>query len=490
MAAEAAAMVVREEEELAVAVNLKVDSRLVQVVLLDWRMRCGLVVAGEIGVFRREGGDGKWLVQVQMDWALTQEESNFSIFFDEVPPVKKKKKSELVEKLNENSKLLLKMKADLERMKTIFTTELQHEDFTRTEEGQIEAEKKGGVEAPAKAIDSEEILDDATNEIDVGVKVVVPSKMESGDISITSPCKTGVGEGSPNVGNFGIEEPENAAEGGPSAKEEKTAEEPKDDMDYSLSEDALIIFEALAFVSQQIGDVEDDNTSDRQMCDEDGHDSLEEVAAAMLNEEKVMKIEECDDNPDLLAIVPYVNPSSPLHQQSSPLGEAVTSLSQVPAPHVEKFFLYQIVTSKSRGCLFVEINDQILTSTETRNFAPREWIDNMSILFAATTFMFKEKCQIESISRVIYSPMYTDKFIRDCAKRKAHNLELLFSMLMSPNPKEKPTLKVIIEDLPQQPNLFDCGIMVLKYMEHWEANKKYNGQSMPTYSGAELQQFR
>jgi len=36
---------------------------------------------------------------------------------------------------------------------------------------------------------------------------------------------------------------------------------------------------------------------------------------------------------------------------------------------------------------------------------------------------------------------------------KAHNLELLFSMLMSPNPKEKPTLKVIIEDLPQQPNL-------------------------------------
>jgi len=67
-----------------------------------------------------------------MDWALTQEESNFSIFFDEVPPVKKKKKSELVEKLNENSKLLLKMKADLERMKTIFTTELQHEDFTRS----------------------------------------------------------------------------------------------------------------------------------------------------------------------------------------------------------------------------------------------------------------------------------------------------------------------------------------------------------------------
>jgi len=32
----------------------------------------------------------------------------------------------------------------------------------------------------------------------------------------------------------------------------------------------------------------------------------------------------------------------------------------------------------------------------------------------------------------------------------------------------------------------DCSIMVLKYMEHWEANKKYNGQSMPTYSGVSL----
>ncbi|QCD83112.1 hypothetical protein DEO72_LG2g3455 [Vigna unguiculata] len=63
-------------------------------------------------------------------------------------------------------------------------------------------------------------------------------------------------------------------------------------------------------------------------------------------------------------------------------------------------------------------------------------------------------------------------------------------MLMSPPPKEKPTFKVIIEELPQRPDLFECGIMVLKYLEHWEPNKKYNGQSMPTYSGAELQQFR
>jgi len=85
------------------------------------------------------------------------------------------------------------------------------------------------------------------------------------------------------------------------------------------------------------------------MCDEEAHDSLEEVAYAILREEKVMEVEKCDDNPNLLAIVPYVNPSSPLHQPSSHLAEPITPLSQVLAPHVEKLFLYQIVTSKSRG---------------------------------------------------------------------------------------------------------------------------------------------
>jgi len=99
------------------------------------------------------------------------------------------------------------------------------------DEGEIEAEKTSDSKAPTKAIDSEEILGDATNEIDVGVEVVVPSKMESGDIGVASPCKTSPCEGSPNSWHFGIGESEKSAEGGPSAKEEKTAEEPKDAVD-------------------------------------------------------------------------------------------------------------------------------------------------------------------------------------------------------------------------------------------------------------------
>jgi len=93
-------------------------------------------------------------------------------------------------------------------------------------------------------------LVDATNEIYVGVEVVVPSKMKSCDIGVASPCNIGAGEGSPDAGHFGIEEPKKSAKGGPSAKEEKTAEEPKDVVDCSLSEDAMIIVEALTFVSQ------------------------------------------------------------------------------------------------------------------------------------------------------------------------------------------------------------------------------------------------
>ncbi|QCD96924.1 hypothetical protein DEO72_LG6g1634 [Vigna unguiculata] len=217
----------------------------------------------------------------------------------------------------------------------------------------------------------------------------------------------------------------------------------------------------------------------KEMCDEEAHDSLEEVAYAILREEKVMEVEKCDDNPNLLAIVPYVNPSSPLHQPSSHLAEPITPLSQ------------------------------ILTSSETRNFASREWIDNMSILFAAGTFMYKEKCQTGSISRVIFSPMYTDKVIRDYAKRKVngrvwsllnyneffsnrllsiHDLltaKYLMTLVLHDNHwwcyalhwESKKLFVLDSQGYKLTTILFDCGIMVLKYLQHWEHHKKYNGQS-------------
>jgi len=227
-------------------------------------------------------------VQVRMDWTLTDEESNLPIFANEAPLVKKKKKSELLEKLNANSKLLLEMKEDLERMKRDFYNRAAAQGFheeqptssdaielsggrddaphVKAEYGHIEAENTSGAKVLTKAIDSEEILGDATNEIDEGVEVVVASELESADIGVASPSKTDADDVSLDAGNFGIEEAENTVEAGPCVEEEKTAEEHNDGFDSRLSEDALTIVEALAFVSQQLGDLEVDNTINRQMC--------------------------------------------------------------------------------------------------------------------------------------------------------------------------------------------------------------------------------
>ncbi|QCD83113.1 hypothetical protein DEO72_LG2g3456 [Vigna unguiculata] len=268
---------------------------------------------------------------------------------------KKKKKSELLEKLNANSKFLVEMKEDLERMKRYFYSRAATQGFdeehpagsdavgvsggrddalhVNAEEGNIEADNTAAADAQrnANAIDSEQILVDATNEIDEAVEVVVASKLESTNIGATSQSKNGASHGSPEVPTFGIEEAKNTTERAPSAEEEKTVEEHKDAIDSSLSDDALII-----------------------ICDEQGHASLYEVVEAMLKEEKVMNIEVGYENPDSLAIAPYVKPSSPFTQP----------------------------------------------------------IVMLSIFFAAGHFMYKEKCQTESISR--------DKVICNCAKRKVN----------------------------------------------------------------------
>ncbi|KOM45852.1 hypothetical protein LR48_Vigan06g115800 [Vigna angularis] len=50
------------------------------------------------------------------------------------------------------------------------------------------------------------------------------------------------------------------------------------------------------------------------------------------------------------------------------------------------------------------------------------------------------------------------------------------------------TLQVPHLHTPSQPNLYDCGVIVLKFMELWDGVEKYEGNTMPTYE--ELQQVR
>jgi len=47
-----------------------------------------------------------------MDWALSQEEMDLPILVDEACPVEKKKKTELLDKLTVNAKLLLELKQE------------------------------------------------------------------------------------------------------------------------------------------------------------------------------------------------------------------------------------------------------------------------------------------------------------------------------------------------------------------------------------------
>ncbi|XP_027903708.1 uncharacterized protein LOC114163602 [Vigna unguiculata] len=146
---------------------------------------------------------------------------------------------------------------------------------------------------------------------------------------------------------------------------------------------------------------------------------------------------------------------------------------------IDKAKLYKDVTAV--GCprtIYVDLNGEILRSDECQCFRPRGWIDNMSIMFAAYEFMYRQKMLTGKISRVIFNPFYT-----------VQNVENLFWLLNDKN-KLKPTFEVHIEDVPEQPNLHDYGIMVLKYLEIWDGIKRFDGKSMPAYTDEDLQQFR
>lgn len=53
-----------------------------------------------------------------------------------------------------------------------------------------------------------------------------------------------------------------------------------------------------------------------------------------------------------------------------------------------------------------------------------------------------------------------------------------------------PPIKVVKQKLPIQPNSYDCGVLVLKYIELWNGMVDYDGKTMPEYNSDELQAFR
>ncbi|KOM52256.1 hypothetical protein LR48_Vigan09g091500 [Vigna angularis] len=72
----------------------------------------------------------------------------------------------------------------------------------------------------------------------------------------------------------------------------------------------------------------------------------------------------------------------------------------------------------------------------------------------------------------------------------AENIARFFCILYNrPEGSIRP-LSVEQANIPSQPNLHDCGVIMLKAMEIWDGEDKYNGKSMPQYTNEELRAIR
>ncbi|KAG2372554.1 uncharacterized protein HKW66_Vig0205770 [Vigna angularis] len=68
----------------------------------------------------------------------------------------------------------------------------------------------------------------------------------------------------------------------------------------------------------------------------------------------------------------------------------------------------------------------------------------------------------------------------------AENMARFFCILMNIPEGSIGPLTVKQANIPSQPNLHDCGVIMLKAMEIWDGDEKYNGKSMPEYTTEEL----
>ncbi|XP_027912560.1 uncharacterized protein LOC114172019 [Vigna unguiculata] len=245
--------------------------------------------------------------------------------------------------------------------------------------------------------------------------------------------------------------------------------------------------------------------------------------ANVLNEDHCPPFEQKKSGPqDCVAEANVLNSIHGSPQQQEECNKAEVSPSpqkECDQSRIDMGKLYKDVTAHgSCSIVYAEVKGQLLRSNECHGFCPRGWIDNMSVLFAASYFMYKEKSETERVNRVIFSPLM--RVIIDCNKRKINrrvwrvddyrhylppdlcsiqeilradlmqNVENLFWLLMNDKNQMKPTFELVIDDLPHQPNLHNCGILVLKYIQMWDGLKRFDGKNMPSYSCEELQHLR
>ncbi|KAK7369517.1 hypothetical protein VNO80_11556 [Phaseolus coccineus] len=75
-------------------------------------------------------------------------------------------------------------------------------------------------------------------------------------------------------------------------------------------------------------------------------------------------------------------------------------------------------------------------------------------------------------------------------KAMVDRLQHLFEILDDFSGKSAPRISLIKEKVPLQLNTYDCGILVVKYMELWDGSQHLDGNTFPHYTTKELLRFR
>ncbi|XP_052728086.1 uncharacterized protein LOC128195163 [Vigna angularis] len=72
----------------------------------------------------------------------------------------------------------------------------------------------------------------------------------------------------------------------------------------------------------------------------------------------------------------------------------------------------------------------------------------------------------------------------------AQNIQRFWGLLTDKLEESKCPLLVQKANIPVQPNTYDCGVIMMKAIEIWDGEEKYDGKSMPDYTNEELAAFR
>ncbi|KAG2383872.1 uncharacterized protein HKW66_Vig0256960 [Vigna angularis] len=235
-----------------------------------------------------------------------------------------------------------------------------------------------------------------------------------------------------------------------------------------------------------------------------------------------------------------------------------------PKTVVDLDMLYHAVTRRDIPRRYVsEIMYQLLSTSECSSLGPRQCVDNMALIFAATMFMYFEKRLTGVIKRIVFSPMFGTHVLHNYRKRPvnqhvwqlldyqpyfrydlvrlqallsadwvfipivsdghwwcyalkvctfqfyvidslangikgrcridrsiAQNIQRFWGLLTDKLEESKCPLLVQKANIPVQPNTYDCGVIMMKAIEIWDGEEKYDGKSMPDYTNEELAAFR